>query len=129
MLPSGAVKDPAGVAATEAPTWFTLSGDDVAQRLGVDPERGLTADEAAKRLQQYGPNKFAEAKAEPRWRAFIRQYSDPMQIVLLAAGIGSLYPIKEYGTGILIIFLTLFNAVLGLARRGRRRRPSRRCRR
>ena len=119
MLPSGAVEDPAGVAATEAPTWFTLSGDDVAQRLGVDPERGLTADEAAKRLQQYGPNKFAEAKAEPRWRAFIRQYRDPMQIVLLAAGIGSLYPIKEYGTGILIIFLTLFNAVLGLRQEGK----------
>ena len=119
MLLPGAVKDPAGVAASEAPTWFTLSGDDVAQRLGVDPERGLTAEEAAKRLQQYGPNKFAEAKPEPRWRAFVRQYRDPMQIVLLAAGIGSLYPIKEYGTGILIIFLTLFNAVLGLRQEGK----------
>src|SRR6187401_1067179 len=119
MLPSGAIKDPDGVAATEALTWFTLSGDDVAQRLGVDPERGLTAEEAAKRLQQYGPNKFAEAKAEPRWRAFVRQYKDPMQIVLLAAGIGSLYPIKEYGTGILIIFLTLLNAVLGLRQEGK----------
>ena len=41
MLPSGAVEDPDGVAATEAPIWFTLSGDDVAQRLGVDPDRGL----------------------------------------------------------------------------------------
>src|SRR4029078_13580174 len=119
MLPSGAIENADGVAATEAPTWFTLSGDDVAHRLGVDPERGLTAEEAAKRLQQYGPNKFAEAKAEPRWRAFVRQYKDPMQIVLLAAGIGSLYPIKEYGTGILIIFLTLLNAVLGLRQEGK----------
>src|SRR5215203_773256 len=119
MPPPGAVEDPAGVAATEAPTWFTLSGDDVAQRLGVDSGRGLSAEEAAKRLQQHGPNKFAEAKAEPRWRAFVRQYKDPMQIVLLAAGIGSLYPIKEYGTGILIIFLTLFNAVLGLRQEGK----------
>ena len=42
-----------------------------------------------------------------------------MQIVLLVAGIGSIYPIKEYGTGILIVFLTLFNAVLGLRQEGK----------
>ena len=111
------MNDPAQVSA--APTWFLLPGDEVAQKLEVDPERGLPADEAARRLQQYGPNKFAEAKPEPRWRAFIRQYRDPMQIVLLVAGIGSIYPIKEYGTGILIVFLTLFNAVLGLRQEGK----------
>ena len=49
----------------------------------------------------------------------MRQYRDPMQIVLLVAGIGSIYPIKEYGTGILIVFLTLFNAVLGLRQEGK----------
>ena len=66
-----------------------------------------------------GPNKFAEAKAEPRWRAFVRQYRDPMQIVLLVAGIGSLYPLKELGTGLVMLFLTLFNAVLGLRQEGK----------
>src|SRR5215207_7189242 len=105
--------------ATETPTWHVLSREGAVQQLDVVPERGLSSDEAAARLQRYGPNKFAEAKAEPRWRAFVRQYKDPMQIVLLAAGIGSLYPIKEYGTGILIIFLTLFNAVLGLRQEGK----------
>ena len=49
----------------------------------------------------------------------MRQYRDPMQIVLLIAGIGSIYPIKEYGTGIMIVFLTLFNAVLGLRQEGK----------
>ena len=42
-----------------------------------------------------------------------------MQIVLLVAGIASIYPIKEYGTGILLVFLTLFNAVLGLRQEGK----------
>jgi P-type Ca2+ transporter type 2C len=107
------------VAATDAPTWFTLSGDEAAQKLGVDPAHGLSADEAAKRLREYGPNRFEEARPEPRWHAFVRQYRDPMQIVLLVAGIGSIYPIKEYGTGILIVFLTLFNAVLGLRQEGK----------
>jgi Ca2+-transporting ATPase len=49
----------------------------------------------------------------------LRQYRDPMQIVLLAAGIGSLYPLKQLGTGILLILLTLFNAVLGLHQEGK----------
>src|SRR5262249_42228485 len=40
-------------------------------------------------------------------------------IVLLAAGIGSLYPLKQYGTGILLVLLTLFNAVMGLQQEGK----------
>ena len=55
----------------------------------------------------------------PRWRAFVRQYADPMQLVLLAAGIGSLYPLRQPGTGILLILLTLFNAVMGLQQEGK----------
>jgi Ca2+-transporting ATPase len=85
----------------------------------VDEQRGLSAAEAAARLQNYGPNRFAEGRKEPRWRAFVRQYKDVMQIVLLAAGIGSIYPVKQYGTGILIILLTLFNAILGLQQEGK----------
>src|SRR5262249_49773244 len=63
--------------------------------------------------------KFAEVAVEPRWHAFVRQYRDPMQIVLLVAGIGSLYPLKELGTGLVLLFLTLFNAVLGLRQEGK----------
>src|SRR5271166_3832704 len=55
--------------------------------------------------QRSGPNKLAAGKAEPRWHAFARQYRDPMQIELLAAGIGSIYPLKQLGTGILLILL------------------------
>ena len=80
---------------------------------------GLSAAEAASRLASVGPNKFAVAEVEPRWRAFVRQYRDPMQIVLLVAGIGSLYPLKELGTGLVLLFLTLFNAVLGLRQEGK----------
>ena len=85
----------------------------------VEPEHGLTSDEAAERLERYGPNRFAEAKAEPRWHAFLRQYRDPMQIVLLAAGVISIYPVKQPGTGIVILLLTLLNAVLGLSQEGK----------
>src|SRR3954447_7887000 len=106
-------------ATTAAPVWHVLSREGVTQELGVQPERGLTSDEAAERLQRYGPNKFAEAKTESRWHAFLRQYQDPMQIVLVVAGVISIYPVKQPGTGIVILLLTLVNAMLGLNQEGK----------
>ena len=99
--------------------WHTLSADQALQGQDVDGQRGLSAAEVTSRAQRFGLNKFAAAKAEPRWRAFVRQYADPMQIVLLVAGIVSLYPVKELETGLVLIFLTLFNAVLGLRQEGK----------
>src|SRR5262249_61945295 len=99
--------------------WFALTGDAVAGELGVDAHAGLAPDEAAKRLEQYGPNAFVAAASEPRWHAFARQYRDPMQIVLLVAGIGSIWPLHELGTGLVLLLLTLFNAVLGLRQEGK----------
>jgi Ca2+-transporting ATPase len=96
-----------------------LSVTDTLNSQGVDVQRGLTAAEAAERLAQFGPNTFTQAAGETRGRAFVRQYADPMQIVLLVAGLGSLYPLKEYGTGVVLIGLTLLNAVLGLHQEGK----------
>src|SRR5436190_1541752 len=103
----------------EVPTWHVRSSADVVAELGVEPEAGLSGQEAAERLRRYGPNKFAEAKTEPRWHAFLRQYQDPMQIVLAVAGVISIYPVKQPGTGIVILLLTLVNAVLGLNQEGK----------
>ena len=103
----------------EAPTWHVLSSGDALAELGVDPHQGLTSAEAAERIERYGPNRFAEAKTESRLHAFLRQYRDPMQIVLLGAGVISIYPVKQPGTGIMILLLTLLNAVLGLNQEGK----------
>src|SRR6202007_1513209 len=66
-----------------------------------------------------GQTPLPATKTEPRWQAFVRQYRDPMQIVLLVAGIGSIWPLHELGTGLVLLFLTLFNAVLGLNQEGK----------
>ena len=112
---------PAPTATTdETPTWHVLSREDAAARAGRRAaSAGSASEEAAERLARYGPNKFAEAKTEPRWHAFLRQYQDPMQIVLLVAGVISIYPVKQPGTGIMILLLTLLNAVLGLNQEGK----------
>ncbi|MFN8499928.1 MAG: cation-transporting P-type ATPase [Anaerolineae bacterium] len=96
------------------PRWYAQTADQVAQTLGVDPAKGLSAAEAGARLQKYGPNKLAEKKKEPGWRAFLRQYRDLMQIVLLAAAIINIIFTGEWNTTLLLVGLTIFNAVLGL---------------
>jgi Ca2+-transporting ATPase len=106
-------------AATEAPAWHTLATHEAIEELGADASAGLTSAEAAARLERHGPNKFTEAKGESRLHAFLRQYRDPMQIVLLGAGVISIYPVKQPGTGIMILALTLLNAVLGLNQEGK----------
>jgi Ca2+-transporting ATPase len=95
---------------------------DVAEALkvqSVDPQRGLTDEEATHRRSEFGANKLSEAKAEPRWRAFARQYRDPMQIVLLIAGVACLFIPDQLPTGILLIVLTVFNAGMGMNQEGK----------
>lgn len=94
--------------------WYALAPAEVASQLQVDPARGLSAAEAQQRLQQYGPNKLADKEKEPGWQAFLRQYRDLMQAILLvAAGINQLFTGK-WGTTLVLVGLTAFNAVLGL---------------
>src|SRR5437763_1061909 len=85
--------------------WFTLPPEEVVLELHGDAVHGLSEAEAAQRLAKDGPNAFTVVAAEPRWKAFVRQYDDPMQLVLLIAGIGSIWPLHELGTGLVVLFL------------------------
>jgi Ca2+-transporting ATPase len=99
--------------------WHALSADEARSRHGVDPQSGLDAAEVEKRRAQYGPNKLAEQPKEPGWHAFLRQYRDLMQYVLLGAAIVSMVALQEFSTGLAILGLTVLNAVLGLNQEGK----------
>src|ERR671913_1577044 len=96
-----------GVRLTETTqvAWHTLERAEATDRLRVSPATGLSGAEAASRMASVGPNRFATAAVEPRWRAFVRQYRDPMQIGLLVAGGGGPFSPKEVGPGPLVLFL------------------------
>ncbi len=109
-----------GSAASGASTaWHALSAEEALAHQKVDTATGLSAAEVASRRSTYGPNKLSEAAREPRWRAFLRQYKDPMQVVLLAAGVVSLFLPGQFWTGVGLILLTVFNAVIGLNQEGK----------
>ncbi|HEX2383201.1 MAG TPA: cation-transporting P-type ATPase [Acidimicrobiales bacterium] len=94
--------------------WYQLSPEEVATRLEVDPARGLSGAEVDRRRQKYGSNVLAAKQAESGLQAFLRQYQDLMQLILVGAAIVNQVVTGETGTTIVLIGLTIFNAVLGL---------------
>ncbi|MER6997140.1 HAD-IC family P-type ATPase [Streptomyces sp. NPDC000410] len=98
--------------------WYARTPEEVVAAFAVDPAAGLSAARAAELLAAHGPNALPEEKRAPAWRRFLAQYRSYMQLVLLAAAVVSLL-IEEWTTGILLIVLTLLNAVVGLRQEGK----------
>jgi P-type Ca2+ transporter type 2C len=94
--------------------WFILPAEQVARELGVDPAKGLSKSEVEARKQKYGANVLAGKKKEPGWQKFLRQYKDFMQILLLGAAIVNQIFVHQWNTTLVLIGLTIFNAVLGM---------------
>jgi Ca2+-transporting ATPase len=84
----------------------------------VDPATGLTAARAAELLASNGPNALPEEKPKPGWRRFLDEYRSYMQNILIAAAVVSLL-IKEWSTAVLLLALTVLNAVVGLRQEGK----------
>ena len=56
--------------------WFTKSIEDTLKALNVNPETGLTSEEAVKRLKQFGPNRLEAKKKKTILQIFISQLND-----------------------------------------------------
>ena len=97
--------------------YYLEDAAEVLQQSGSD-EAGLTAEEAAARLQQNGPNKLAEGKKTSLIARFFEQLKDPMILVLLAAAAvsGTLAAIEGQGFAdvIIILAVVIINAILGV---------------
>ena len=84
----------------------------------VSGENGLTAAEAAARLEKDGPNKLIEAKKRSAILRFFDQMKDPMIIILLVAAvlsfITSVYQGESPADVFIILFVVVLNSVLGV---------------
>ena len=79
---------------------------------------GLTAAEAAERLQRDGRNKLAEPPKDSLFKKLMMQFADPMIIILIVAaiisGITSFYAKESFADVIIILAVVIINAVLGV---------------
>ena len=64
---------------------FRRTAQEVAASLGTDLPRGLTDEEAARRLTEVGRNELAAEPPVPAWRRFLAQFRDVLVILLLVA--------------------------------------------
>ena len=63
--------------------WHTLDRQEALDLLAVDAERGLTREEAARRLAQVGPNRVADHDDRSPWEILLRQFRSVVVLLLL----------------------------------------------
>jgi len=107
-----------GQPAAASQDWYARSPAEVTAALDVDPAVGLTTARATELLAANGPNALPEEKPKPGWQRFLEEYRSYMQIILVAAAVVSLL-IKEWSTAILLVLLTILNAVVGMRQEGK----------
>ncbi|MFH1484840.1 MAG: calcium-transporting P-type ATPase, PMR1-type [Chloroflexota bacterium] len=91
--------------------WFQLSTEETFKALASSP-KGLSSEEANKRLEQYGPNELTEKDKVSPIMLFIEQFKSMLILILLAACIVSA-AIGEVMDAIVIFAIVFFCAVLG----------------
>ena len=64
--------------------YYSRSAEDVVIELGTS-KNGLSHAEAARRQQQYGPNALPKKKKDSIFKLFIKEFGDPMTLLLLVA--------------------------------------------
>ncbi|MGY3090942.1 Ca2+-transporting ATPase [Hymenobacter sp. UYAg731] len=91
--------------------YHLLPATEVAQALHTTAA-GLDAATAAQRLAKYGPNQLADTRRKAWWQLLLRQFTDVMILVLLAAaGISVL--VGEAQSAYVILAIIALNAALG----------------
>ena len=87
-------------------SFWKLTPGEICATLNCGPQ-GLSTDEATRRLDQYGPNSDAPARADSLLRAVFRRLLEPLSLILLAAGIVSILTGDAIGGSIIVLILTL----------------------
>lgn len=98
--------------------WYNKSVQGISEELRTNAARGLTDEEASKRLQKYGPNELKEKDKESILSKLINQFKDFMVMILIAASIVSGI-VGEISDAIVIIAIVIVNAVLGVIQEGK----------
>src|ERR1700744_5157887 len=94
--------------------WYALSPEAAARQMGVDPDDGLDAHEAERRLKEYGPNELPAEPPPSVWVVAWSQLINPMNIMLLIV-VAASFAIVQIATAVVVLGLVTFNVVMGTA--------------
>ena len=93
-------------------TWHTTDLADIYYQFKTN-DKGLTNQEAQRRLAENGKNELKQKKKKTIIRMFLEQFTDPMVIVLLIAAVLSVV-LGEVLEAIVILAIVVLNAVISV---------------
>jgi magnesium-transporting ATPase (P-type) len=95
----------------------SLPGDVVLEKLDSTPE-GLSADEAAKRLETVAPNRLPEPPKEGTFKRFFKHFHDLLIYILIAAA-GVTAVLGHWVDTSVILGVVIINAIIGFIQEGK----------
>ena len=98
--------------------WHALGTDETIAQFDTPPDSGLSSQEAAKRIERYGPNQLAEAPPTTIWQMLWEQFNNFVVILLIIAAVISAL-LGDYVESGAIIAIVVLNAVLGIVQERR----------
>ena len=101
--------------------WHRLPTVEVAHLLDVEPQAGLSAEEARRRLAKHGPNAIREQGRRGPLQALIGQFTDVTILLLIGAAIVSGL-VGDLRDTLVILGIVVLNAGIGFAQEFRAER-------
>lgn len=100
------------VSPESSPPWWAQELADSLRELNASPDQGLTASQAAQRLQHYGPNTLHGKQAATVLTLLLRQFNSPIVLILVAAALLS-FLMRDATDGFLILLIVGASSLLG----------------
>lgn len=94
--------------------WHAETSEEVLKFLGSESTRGLSIEEARKRLQEVGPNRLTATKTVSPWSVFFGQFKNILVIILLIGIVlsGLLgHLVEAIAIGVIVLFAVILGFV------------------
>jgi Ca2+-transporting ATPase len=98
--------------------WHALTSEETIHQLATPPDIGLTSEEAARRLEAYGPNQLTEAPGVTFWQMLFDQFNNFVVIMLIVAAVISAL-LGDVEEALAILAIVILNATLGVVQERR----------
>ncbi|UCD97424.1 MAG: cation-translocating P-type ATPase [Chloroflexota bacterium] len=92
--------------------FYQVEAKKIIDELDTNIETGLSVEEAARRLEEFGHNEIIETGKKSIWRILWEQMTSIMVVILIIAALISV-GLEEYLDGIVIAAIILINAAIG----------------
>ena len=101
----------------ETRAWHALEAEAVLRELDAGP-RGLTDEEARRRIERDGPNRITKRRGKSALRKLAAQFTEPLVVVLIAAALVSI-ALDDVVDAIVIGAVVLVNGLIGFVQERR----------